>query len=55
MIYGLFLLVCSSIDCQYLPYGYIYPDEKSCIVDMEMQGPGTFECLPVEAIIHTQN
>ncbi len=55
MIYGLFLLVCSSINCQYIPYGHAYQDEKNCIADMEMQSPGIFECLPIEAIIHTQN
>ncbi len=55
-MFGLFLLICSSVNCQFEPYGYIYPDEN-CLIDKEVlatKGKIT-EYYPVEGIIRVKN
>lgn len=53
MIYGLFLLICSGADCQYQPYGYIYPDERNCLMDKDaLTAEGVLsECYLIDEII----
>nr|WP_282550826.1 MULTISPECIES: hypothetical protein [Providencia] len=56
-MFGLFLMVCSAMNCQFEPYGYIYPDEINCLVDRELlvsEGK-VAECYPVDAIIRANN
>ena len=53
MIYGLFMLICSAASCEYQPYGYVYPDEKNCLMDKEtltMKGILS-ECYLIDEII----
>ncbi len=56
-MFGLFLLICSSVNCQFEPYGYIYPDEKNCLIDKEVLATKEkiAECYPVEGIIRVKN
>lgn len=56
-MFGLFLLVCSAINCQFEPYGYIYPDEINCLIDREIEaGKGNIaECYPVDSVIPAKN
>lgn len=54
MMYGLFLLVCYTFQpCQYEPQGYVYPDDKNCIADIQQQGLShEYECLPVDGVLY---
>ncbi|CQJ05288.1 Uncharacterised protein [Yersinia frederiksenii] len=56
MMYGLFLLVCYTFQpCQYEPQGYVYPDDKNCIADIQQQGlPPEYECLPVDGVLYAR-
>lgn len=56
MMYGLFLLVCYTFQpCQYEPQGYVYPDDKNCIADIQLQGlPPEYECLPVDGVLYAR-
>nr|WP_282556436.1 MULTISPECIES: hypothetical protein [Providencia] len=56
-MFGLFLLVCSAMNCQFEPYGYIYPDEINCLIDREIEaGKGNIaECYPVDSVIPAKN
>ena len=52
-MFGLFLMVCSTLSCQFEPYGYIYPDEQNGLIDREafsIQGK-ILECNPIDAVI----
>lgn len=53
MIYGLFMLICSTTSCEYQPYGYVYPDEQNCLMDKEtLTVKGIFsECYLIDEII----
>ena len=57
IIFGLFLLICSSVNCQFEPYGYIYPDEQNCLIDKEVLATKgkIAECYPVEGIIRVKS
>lgn len=52
-MYGLFILICSALSCQYQPYGYVYPDEQNCLMDKEtLTVKGIFsECYLIDEII----
>lgn len=52
-MYGLFILICSALSCQYQPYGYIYPDEQNCLMDKEtLTVKGILsECYLIDEII----
>lgn len=56
-MFGLFLMICSAANCQFEPYGYIYPDELNCLIDKELltDKGQVAECYPVEAIIRANN
>lgn len=56
-MFGLFLMVCSTINCQFEPYGYIYLDEINCLADRELltSKGQVAECYPVEEIIRASN
>ncbi|CFR18125.1 Uncharacterised protein [Yersinia frederiksenii] len=56
MMYGLFLLVCYTFQpCHYEPQGYVYPDDKNCIADIQQQGlPPEYECLPVDGVLYAR-
>lgn len=56
-MYGLFLLICSSMICQFEPYGYIYFDEQICLIDKELLATKgkIAECYPVEGIIRVKS
>ncbi|MEY0255891.1 hypothetical protein AB7X32_19175 [Morganella morganii] len=52
-MYGLFMLICSALSCQYQPYGYVYPDEQNCLMDKEtltVKGISS-ECYLIDEII----
>lgn len=52
-MYGLFILICSALICQYQPYGYVYPDEQNCLMDKEtLTVKGILsECYLIDEII----
>lgn len=52
-MYGLFILICSALSCQYQPYGYVYPDEQNCLMDKEtLTVKGILsECYLIDEII----
>ncbi|WP_180355066.1 hypothetical protein [Providencia stuartii] len=56
-MFGLFLMICSAINCEFEPYGYVYPDEQNCLIDKDTltQQGILSECYPVEAIIRANN
>lgn len=53
-IFGLFLQVCAlNGACEYVPQGWVYPDEANCLADMRqqrLQAP-QYECFPIEGIL----
>ncbi|EEG86189.1 hypothetical protein PROPEN_02022 [Proteus penneri ATCC 35198] len=48
---------CSSVNCQFEPYGYIYPNEQNCLIDKELLATKgkIAECYPVEGIIRVKS
>lgn len=56
MMFGLFLLVCYTYQpCDYIPQGWVYPDQSNCEADIQQQQlPAEYECLPVEGVIPAQ-
>ncbi|EOZ5674297.1 hypothetical protein ACQSMR_001047 [Morganella morganii] len=47
------MLICSATSCEHQPYGYVYPDEKNCLMDKEtLTVKGILsECYLIDEII----
>ncbi|QDL31154.1 DUF1482 family protein [Serratia liquefaciens] len=52
-MFGLFLLVCYTYQpCEFVPQGWVYPDQSNCLADIHQQQlPPQYECLPVDGVI----
>ncbi len=55
-MFGLFLYVCFTYQpCQYEPQGYIYPDKRNCLADIQQESlPPEYVCLPVDGVLMTR-
>lgn len=49
-MFALFLLICSSLNCQFQPSGYRYQNEQSCLIDQALltRKGQLAECYPIE-------
>ncbi|HGJ5890541.1 MAG TPA: DUF1482 family protein [Arsenophonus apicola] len=52
-MFALFLLICSSLNCQFQLSGYRYQNEQSCLIDQALlsRKRQLAECYPIEEFI----